>query len=111
MSTKCIIFLNQKGGVANYRGLKALIKTIDEIKEEELNPDLKIKGIVGTFYESNVILQRQVLEKIEALVYSLLGTLRKSTDITRNVVKGLPAIMAMPNSKVALEYQTIADKL
>lgn len=95
----------------SYRGLKTMIEMIDEVKEADLNPNLRIKGIIGTFYEANVVTQRQVFSKIQRLGFPILGTVRKSADISRNVVKGLPVLVALPVSKTAKEYQTIANQL
>lgn len=95
----------------SYRGLKTIIDTLDEIREEDLNPGIRVRGIIGTYFEAKVIDQRQVLSKMETLGFPLLGTIRKSADISRNLVKGLPVLAALPSSKVAREYMAIAGQL
>ena len=95
----------------SYRGLKALIETIDEVREEQMNPDIVIDGIIATFFESNVKDHKTVLGLIQQLGIPVIGTIRKSTDITRNLVKGLPVLVALPESNVAKEYTTVASLL
>lgn len=95
----------------SYRGLKALRETIEEVIEEQMNPDLVIDGIIATFYEAHVKDQQAVMNLIEQLGIPVIGTVRKSADIARNVVKGLPALVAIPSSNVAQEYSSIASNL
>ena len=93
-----------------YRGLKALTSTIEQIIEEDMNPNLKTLGIIATFYESNIKDQRAILDMMDKVI-PIIGTVRKSTDICRNLVRGNPAVLALPNSKVAEEYTAIANKI
>ncbi|MDO5147661.1 MAG: AAA family ATPase [Eubacteriales bacterium] len=99
-----------KTDYVSYRGLRALLETIIQIKEEDLNENLQVKGIIGTFYEERVTDQRTILDMISEKA-SIIGTVRKSADISRNVVNGLPVVLAMKTSKTAKEYIDIADQL
>lgn len=99
-----------KTDYVSYRGLRALMDTVEQIKAEDLNADLQIKGIIGTFYEDRVTDQRTILDMIGEKA-PVIGTVRKSADISRNVVNGQPVVLAMKNSKVAKEYMTIAEQL
>lgn len=92
-----------------YRGLQALLNTIEEIKEET-NSDLKVEGIIVTMYETHIKDQRSIYELLEEKV-GILGTVRKSTDVKRNTVAGVPVVLAMPNVKTAVEYREIAKKI
>lgn len=91
-----------------YRGMKALINTINEL--QEINPALHIDGIIVTMYEANVKDQQALYDMLASLA-PILGTVRKSTDIKRNVVHGLPVTLALPASKTAQEYTSIANKI
>ncbi len=93
-----------------YRGLRALLDTIGQIREEDMNPGLEVKGIIGTFYEGRVKDQQDILKMISEKA-PLLGTVRKSADISRNVVSGLPVVLALPGSSTAVEYKTIAGEV
>lgn len=91
-----------------YRGLQALLNTIDEIKE--VNSNLKIDGIIVTMYESHIKDQQSVYDML-AEKADILGTVRKSTDVKRNTVSGVPVVLAMPSAKTAIEYKEIAQKI
>lgn len=91
-----------------YRGLKALLNTINEIKE--VNTTLKLNGIIVTMYEAQIKDQQSVCKMISEKA-QILGTVRKSTDVRRNTVAGLPVVMALPTSKTALEYKMLAEKI
>lgn len=95
----------------SYRGLKALIETIEEVREEQINPDIVIVGIIATFLEARVKDQQAVLKLMQEQRIPVIGTVRKSADVSRNLVKGMPVMIALPGSDVAQEYITIANKL
>lgn len=99
-----------KTDYVSYRGLRALLDTVAQIREEDLNEHLVVKGIIGTFYEERVTDQRTILDMISEKA-PVIGTVRKSADISRNVVNGLPVVLAMKTSKTAEEYINIADQL
>lgn len=99
-----------KTDYVSYRGLQAFLNTVNQIIEEEMNPNIKIDGIIGTFFEENVKDQRTVLDMLSEKG-TILGTVRKSADINRHAVEGKPVVLAMPNSKVAHEYVDIANKI
>ena len=89
-----------------YRALQCLLKTIDQVKEA--NQNLKIAGIIITMYESNVNDQKLLYEMISKKA-PILGTVRKSTDVKRRTIDGLPVVLALPDAKTATEYKQIAD--
>ena len=91
-----------------YRGLQALLNTINEIKE--VNSDLRIDGIIVTMYEAHIKDQQSVYDML-AEKGDILGTVRKSTDVKRNTVSGVPVVLAMPSAKTAVEYKKIAQKI
>lgn len=99
-----------KTDYVSYRGVQALLNTVQQIMDEDMNDHLRVDGIIGTFYEANVKDQRTVLDML-AEKEPILGTIRKSADINRHTVEGKPVVLAMPSSKVAEEYKMIAEKL
>lgn len=92
----------------SYRGLRALLDTVEQVREEELNESIRLAGIIGTFYEERVNDQKAALEMM-AQKAPIIGTVRKSADVPRHTLEGLPVVLAMPDSKCAEEYRQIAD--
>lgn len=94
----------------SYRGLRALLETVEQIKEEELNESLQLAGVIGTFFEERVNDQKAALEMM-AQKATIIGTVRKSADVPRHTLEGLPVVLAMPESKCAEEYRRIAEMI
>lgn len=97
-----------------YRGLKALLDTIKGIQsgdgDRSLNPDLVLLGIVATMYEKQVNDQNDVLSLLEEKA-PILGVIKKSADVPRNVIEGLPVVLAKKGSDAARSYIEIAIKI
>ena len=91
-----------------YRGLKSLLQTINDVRE--VNENLEVLGIIVTMYESRVNNQRDVMELI-AERCNILGTVRKSIDVRRNTVYGVPVVLALPESNTGKEYTEIARRI
>ncbi len=93
-----------------YKGLKALLSTIREIKNDpDLNPSLTVKGIIATIYEKQVNDQRDIWELLHEQGVAFAGTIKKSADAPRTVYQGLPVVISRSRSEVAQEYIRIAD--
>lgn len=95
----------------SYRGLRALMKTIDDISgDEDLNPDLKLGGIIATLFEVVVNDQKDVLELLQEKA-EVIGVIKKSADAYRSVVDGTPVVVSNKGSDVAKAYMEIAEKI
>ena len=95
-----------------YMGLKALITTIKGIQNDpDMNPRLKIDGIIATIYEKQVKDQQDIWDLLHEFEVPFLGTIRKSADASRAVYKGLPVVVSQPKSKVAQDYYDIAKQI
>ena len=92
-----------------YRGLDALMKTVEDVKDPDngLNPDLKIAGAIVTMYEIIINDQREVLELIKSKI-NVLGIVKKAADTYRAVADGLPVVQSHKNSKPAKSYTEIS---
>lgn len=94
-----------------YRGLNALLETIKDVQsgdgDRSLNPDLNLLGIVATIYEKQVNDQNSVLELLKDKA-PLLGTIKKSSKVYKNVIEGLPVVLANRSVDVAKAYIEIA---
>ena len=95
-----------------YKGLKALMSTIREIKNDpDLNPDVKVSGIIATIYEKQVNDQKDVWDLLHEQGVPFIGTIKKSADAPRTVYQGLPVVISNKRSEVAQEYIRIAETI
>lgn len=105
------VIIPVKTDYLSFRGLRSILDTIDEIKDgdgaESLNPQLELSGTIATYFESNVKDQKEILQAMESQT-TLLGTIKKSADVPRNVTDGLPVVLSMRSKPVAKEYIKIA---
>lgn len=94
-----------------YMGLRALLRTIKGIQTNpDLNPNLTIAGIVATVFEKRVKDQQDIwdlLHEIDGVPF--IGTVRKSADASRAVYKGVPVVIAQPESGVSKDYKEISE--
>lgn len=105
------IIIPSKTDYLSYQGLKALINTIEEYQQDEdLNPYLKFTGIIATMHEKVVKDQREVLELMKWKA-KVLGIIKKSADVPRDVYNGKPVVLSNPKSEPALAYVEIANML
>lgn len=108
------VIIPVKTDYLSYRGLKSLLQTIEEIQsgdgDRSLNPDLKLDGIIATMYEKQTNDQRDVLELLNTKG-NILGIVKKSADVYRNVIDGKPVVIALKKTDVARAYMEIASKL
>lgn len=108
------VIIPVKTDYLSYRGLNALIESIEDIQsgdgDRSLNPDLIIDGIIATMYEKRVNDQRDILKMLDNKA-QVLGVIKKSADVPRNVVEGLPVVLGNKKSETAKAYNEIALKI
>ena len=108
------VIIPVKTDYLSYRGLNALLDTIEDVKsgddEKSLNPNLNFVGVIATMYESNVNDQQDVLTLLEKKV-PVIGVVKKSAAIYKNIVEGLPVVLANKKSDVSKAYIEIAIKI
>ena len=108
------IIIPVKTDFLSFRGLQDLLDTVEEVRskdgKESLNPNLEIRGIIGTMFEKRTTEHNAILDGIKS-AGPFLGTVKKSADASRSLIDGLPAVIASPASDVAREYKEIADKI
>lgn len=104
------IIIPVKAEYVSYRGLDALMDTIEDIQEpdNELNPELKVEGVIITMYEKMVKDQKDIAELIQDKMH-VLGMVKKSADTYRTVLDGKAAVQTQRNSDVANSYLQIAQ--
>lgn len=97
-----------------YRGLKALLGTIEDIQsgdgDRSLNPDLVLTGIIATMYKRNINDNKDVLTLLERNA-TVLGTIKDSADVNRAIVEGKPVVLSNKKVATAKEYMEIAFKI
>lgn len=105
------VIIPVKTDYLSYRGLKALLNSIEEVQsgdgDRSLNPDLHLVGIIATMFEQRVNDQKDILILLEEQA-PVIGIIKKSADVYRNVVDGKPVVLANKKSGAAKTYTTIA---
>ena len=113
VAADCVI-IPLKTEFLSYKGLPALLNTIESIKtgdgELSLNPDLEVIGAIGTLYEKNVTDHRDVLELIGRKI-KVMGTVKKAAIVNKTIIEGKPVVMAAKGSDAARSYTEIADAI
>lgn len=111
LTTADEVIVPTKPEYLSYRGLAALFETINEIKEDEdLNPNLKIRGVIITLYQKIIKDQRAMVELLKEK-YPVLGIIKQSADAYRSIDTGTPVIISNKNSEISLAYTSIAELL
>ena len=64
------------------KGLTALVKVINQIRGKRLNPELRILGLLPTFYDGRTLLGREMLDELREL-----GDHHVFNSIVKNTVK------------------------
>lgn len=108
------VIIPVKTDYLSYRGLKALLNSIEDIQsgdgDKSLNPDLHLTGIIATMFEQRVNDQKDILTILSEKA-PVIGIVKKSADIYRNVIDGKPVVLAKKKSDVAMAYTDIANKI
>lgn len=96
------------------RGMEQLLETIHGVKAQ-INPDLKIEGILITMYDKRTNLSKEVLEAIK-LVYGqqikvFESAITVSTKIAEAPSQGVSIFEYHPNSEAAKAYELLAKEV
>lgn len=93
----------------NYVGLDDVFGTIAEIKEYNLNDNLKTLGVLVSRVKRRKS-EKALIEKI-GKKYKIIGMVKESADMTRNEDKGVAVVVSQPSSQVANDYYDVAKKI
>ena len=95
------------------KGLNALVKVINQIRVKRLNPDLRILGLLPTFYDGRTLLGREMLEELREL-----GDHHVFRSIVKNTVKlgeapltGRPVTAYAGASEAARTFRELAREV
>lgn len=98
----------------SYKGLGALLDTIEDIRtgdgDRSLNPDLVLDGCIATMYEKVVNDQQDILALLKKKI-PVLGVIKKSSNVYKNIIEGMPVVLAKKGSDPAKAYMEIAFKI
>ncbi len=93
-------------------GLTQLLRTI-ELVRESLNPNLVIRGLVMTMYDSRTVLARQVVEEVRqhfpALVFR--SIIPRSIKLSEAPSYGEPIISYAPDSSGGQAYAALSQEI
>jgi len=93
------------------RGLALLFATIRRV-QEELNPELRLLGVIPNLYESRTLHAREVLEALSARFGELLlPPVRKSVRFREAPVAGKSIFAYEPSGEGARAFQRIAEEV
>ncbi len=95
------------------KGLTALVKVINQIRGRRLNPDLRILGLLPTFYDGRTLLGREMLAELREL-----GDHHVFHTIVKNTVKlgeapltGRPVTTYAGASEAARSFRELAREV
>ena len=97
-----------------YGALEDLFDTIEAVNEE-INPDLRVSGIVPTFVDKRTKISRSVLDKLRAnenyrdFVFE--SVVRANTTIAESAEVGKPVVFYRSGSYGAKDYVRVAKEL
>lgn len=92
-----------------YRGLTLLMDTVTEV-QDIINPKLKVMGVIATFFEKGVNDDKEILGLLQN-EYPIIGVTKKTVDTRKGIYAGQSIVEKFPESGVAQEYVSVADKL
>jgi chromosome partitioning protein len=93
-------------------GLAQLVKTIRLVKDN-LNPDLRITGLILTMYDPHTTLSKQVVQDVRSHFrgYVFRTIIPRSVRLSEAPSHGEPINVYAPKSIGALAYKALADEL
>lgn len=96
----------------SYRGVGQLLETVDEVRRFT-NPELEVRGVIATMFDSRTNLGREVLEEVSRIYgLELIGPpVRKSVRFAEAPAAGKNIFEYAPSIPGALAYAEIATAL
>jgi chromosome partitioning protein len=97
-----------------YSALNELFDTVDAVKEE-INPDLKVAGVLATLYDGRTRVSRNVLEKLKTdektrdLLFNTV--IRANATIAESADVGKPVVYYRKSSFGAIDYMAFAKEI
>ena len=97
-----------------YGAMDELLETISIIKQE-INPGIRVTGVVATFFDQRTRVSNKILEALRTdkrFKGKLFDTvIRINTTIAESAYYGKPVVFFRPSSTGASDYMALADEL
>ena len=95
------------------RGMKQLFATVDKIKSADLNPKLKVLGILPTMFDARTSISNQVMERLRegfgGTVFET--TIKKTVQFDYAAVAQQPLLVHTKDSEAADAYRAVAKEV
>ncbi|HTS14409.1 MAG TPA: AAA family ATPase [Candidatus Sulfotelmatobacter sp.] len=95
------------------KGLTALLKVINQIRAKGLNRDLRVMGLLPTFYDGRTILGREMLDELRELgdhhVFS--SIIRQTVKLGEAPLTGRPVTAYASSSEAARSFRELAREV
>jgi chromosome partitioning protein len=110
-ATDYVIIPLQMSGFA-VRGLKAVLQAVF-LARSQLNPELRVLGLVPTFVDLRTTFSRDLLTGIADLagVHVFHTLIAPTVKLQETSLVGVPIVAYAPTSKAALAYRELADEV
>ncbi len=96
-----------------FRALEDLIDTVDAVRED-INPGLRLSGLVPTFYDTRTRVSRMILERMQAderyRDYLYKTVIRSNTTIAASSEAGKPVVFYRSTSNGARDFTALAEE-
>ncbi len=97
------------------KGLGQLIRTINEVRENEINPFLHIEGILMTMVDEKTLIFREIFPKLEdsygQTIKIFNSRIPKSVRASELPILGISIYNHDPDGKVALAYKDLVGEV
>ena len=95
------------------KGLSALVKVINQIRNKGLNPDLRVMGLLPTFYDGRTILGREMLDELREMGdhHIFKSMVKQTVKLGEAPLAGRPVTAYATNSDAARTYRGLAQEV
>ncbi|MEO7118536.1 MAG: AAA family ATPase [Candidatus Limnocylindrales bacterium] len=95
------------------KGFNALVNVIDQIRGRGLNPDLKILGLLPTFYDGRTLLGRDMLAELRSMGdhHVFQNMVKQTVRLGEAPLVGRPVTEYATNSEAARTYRGLAREV
>ncbi len=95
------------------KGFSALVAVIAQIRSRGLNPDLRILGLLPTFFDSRTLLGRDMLEELRGMGehHIFESMIRQTVRLGEAPLVGRPVTAYATNSEAARAYRGLAREV
>jgi chromosome partitioning protein len=95
------------------KGLSALVKVINQIRNKGLNPGLRVMGLLPTFYDGRTILGREMLDELREMGdhHVFQSMVKQTVKLGEAPLTGRPVTAYATNSDAARTYRGLAQEV